>query len=448
MNEPAAAINSSELTPGTRSVPFWEAFRFWVKLGFISFGGPTGQIAIMHTELVERRRWISESRFLNALNYCMLLPGPEAQQLAIYTGWLLHRAIGGIVAGAFFVIPSIFILWTLSYIYVGFGKVSWISSIFYGLKGAVTAIVAVAVLRIGKRVLKNEVMWLIAATAFVAVFFFKAPFPLIVLAAGVIGFAGGKIFPKKFLVVGHQSNVAQSPVDDSSEVAEHTKPSWIRAIKIIVVCLTLWWLPVLLIGFWAGWDHTLFREGVFFSKAALVTFGGAYAVLPYVAQQAAENYHWLQPGQMMDGLGLAETTPGPLIMVLQFVGFLGAWNQPGELPPLTAATLGALITTWVTFVPCYLWIFLGAPHIEQMRGNANLTSSLSAVTAAVVGVVLNLAVLFTIHAMFPNARNIDWFLLTLSAACFLVMTRWKLNIIPVVLASALLGLFYRLLTKG
>ncbi len=440
-------IESMPETPAP--VTFWEAFRFWVKLGFISFGGPTGQIGIMHTELVEKKRWISESRFLHALNYCMLLPGPEAQQLAIYIGWLLHRTIGGIVAGTFFVIPSIFILWTLSYVYVEFGTIFWISSIFYGLKGAVTAIVAAAVLRIGRRVLKNEVMWLIAGAAFIAIFFFKAPFPLIVLGAGLIGFAGGKILPAKFLVMNQHRNAMQQerPVDDLSEAAEHTKPSWIRAIKIIAVCLILWWLPTLLVGVRLGRDHTLFREGVFFSKAAMVTFGGAYAVLPYVAQQAAENYHWLRPGQMMDGLGLAETTPGPLIMVVQFVGFLGAWNQPMGLSRFTAATLGALLTTWVTFVPCFLWIFLGAPHIEQMRGNTKLTSSLSAVTAAVVGVVLNLAVWFAIHAMLPNAQSVDWFLVVLSIACFIVMTRWKWEIIPVVLVSALAGLLYRFVMR-
>ena len=443
----ASAVSQIEAkTP--RSVSFWESFRFWVKLGWISFGGPTGQIAIMHTELVEKKRWISDDRFLHALNYCMLLPGPEAQQLAIYIGWLLHRTIGGIVAGVFFVIPSIFVLWTLSYVYVEFGKVFWISSIFYGLKGAVTAIVAAAVLRIGRKALRNEVMWFIAAAAFVAIFFFKVAFPFIILAAGAIGLAGGKFNPKKFLVIGLPGAIqTDSVIDDSSEPAEHTKPSLIRAIKVIAVCLTLWWFPVLAIGIWAGWDHTLFREGIFFSKAAMVTFGGAYAVLPYVAQQAAETYHWLQPGQMIDGLGLAETTPGPLIMVVQFVGFLGAWNHPGDLPRLTAATLGALVTTWVTFVPCFLWIFLGAPHIEQLRGNAYLASSLSTVTAAVVGVVLNLAVWFAIHSMIPNAGSLDWFLLALSLACFVVLTRWKWDIIPVILSSALLGLLYKLLMQ-
>ncbi len=443
-------MKATILVDKVKPVNFWEAFRFWAKLGFISFGGPTGQIAIMHSELVEKKRWISESRFLHALNYCMLLPGPEAQQLAIYVGWLLHRTIGGIVAGAFFVIPSIFILWMLSYIYVEYGKIFWVSSIFYGLKGAVTAIVSAAVIRIGRRALKNEVMWLIAAAAFVAIFFFKAPFPFIILAAAIIGFVGGKLLPKKFHVIlaDREKITEQTVIDDSSDVAEHTKPSLIRAIKILAVCLTLWWTPVLLLGLWAGWDHTVTREGIFFSKAAMVTFGGAYAVLPYVAQQA-EKYQWIQPAQMIDGLGLAETTPGPLIMVVLFVGFLGAWNQPGHLARMLAASLGALVTVWTTFVPCFLWIFLGAPYIEQLRGNASLSASLSAVTAAVVGVVLSLALWFALHAMIPNTETIDWFLVTLSTACFVVMIRWKVGIIPVVLISAVLGLLYKLMiTSG
>jgi chromate transporter len=422
------------------SVSFWEAFRFWVKLGFISFGGPTGQIAIMHSELVEKKQWISESRFLHALNYCMFLPGPEAQQLAIYVGWLLHRTIGGIVAGAFFVIPSIFILWTLSFIYVQYGNVFWIASIFYGLKGAVTAIVAAAVIRIGRRALKNEVMWLIAAAAFVSIFFFKIPFPFIILSAALIGFLGGKFLPQKFLVIEEE----KSAINNFSDTAEHTRPSFKRAIKVLVVCLAVWWIPVLLIAMWLGWNHTIVREGIFFSKAAMVTFGGAYAVLPYVAQQA-ENYHWIQAGQMIDGLGLAETTPGPLIMVTMFVGFLGAWNLPGDLPRLLSATLGSLITVWTTFVPCFLWIFLGAPYIEQLRGNKNLTASLSSVTAAVVGVVLNLALWFGLHTMIPTKGSIDWFLLSLSSVCFVVLHRWKVDIVPVVLISAILGLIYKVI---
>jgi chromate transporter len=447
--------NLSELSPKielvseTRSVSFWEAFRFWVKLGFISFGGPTGQIAIMHTELVEKKRWISESRFLHALNYCMLLPGPEAQQLAIYVGWLMHRAIGGIVAGAFFVIPSIFVLWSLSYIYVTYGKVLWISSMFYGLKGAVIAIVAAAVLRIGRKALSNHVMWFIAAVAFIAIFFLNVPFPLIVLGAGLIGLTGGKIFPGKFVLAGGRttsvSNV-QIVIDDDGVSPEHTMPSLVRAVKTTAVCIILWWLPVLLLGFSLGWDHTLFKEALFFSFAAVITFGGAYAVLPYVAQQAVERFGWLSTNQMMDGLGLAETTPGPLIMVVQFVGFLGAWNHSGNLPPLFSATIGALITTWVTFIPCFLWIFLGAPHIEKLRGNVHLTSSLSAITAAIVGVVLNLAVWFSIHTLLPRDRGIDWFLLALSVAAFILMTRWKWDVVRVVLISALAGGLFKLLT--
>ncbi|MEO7933313.1 MAG: chromate efflux transporter, partial [Chthoniobacterales bacterium] len=340
---------------------FGEAFRFWLKLGFISFGGPTGQIAIMHTELVEKRRWISEARFLHALNYCMILPGPEAQQLAIYIGWLLHRTWGGIVAGALFVLPSALLLWLLSVIYVMHGSVWWIAAIFHGLKPAVLAIVAAAVLRIGKKALKNELMWAIALLAFVAIHFFRVPFPFLMLAAAVIGLLGSRWQREKFLVVpGH---VQPDAILDEN----HTRPSLARALRVILVCGLLWWVPVFLIRLWLGSEHALAREGIFFSQAAMVTFGGAYAVLPYVAQQAVENHQWLTALQMLDGLGLAETTPGPLIMVLQFVGFVGAWNQPGTLPPLVAATFGALITTWATFAPCFLWIFLGAPYIEQLR---------------------------------------------------------------------------------
>ncbi|MBI4604497.1 MAG: chromate efflux transporter [Planctomycetes bacterium] len=381
-----STAGADDASPLPRHPSFWEAFRFWLKLGFISFGGPTGQIAILHEELVDRRKWICESRFLHALNYCMLLPGPEAQQLATYVGWLLHRTWGGIVAGTLFVLPSVFILYALSWVYVSFDTIQWVAASFYGLKPAVLAIVAAAVLRIGKRALKNEVLWSLAAASFVAIFFLKVPFPLIILTAGVLGLLGGRLGWKKFLVVtGHGSNSEDPTVirDDAAPMA-HSRPSWARAMRVLSLCLILWWFPVVLVGVWLGWSHTLAREGVFFSKAAMVTFGGAYAVLPYVSQQAVETHGWLSTGQMLDGLGLAETTPGPLIMVLQFVGFLGGWHHPGGLPPLVAATLGALITTWTTFLPCFLWIFLGAPHIEQLRGNVKLTAALSAVTAAVV----------------------------------------------------------------
>ena len=424
----------------TSAPSFGEAFRFWVKLGFISFGGPTGQIAIMQTELVERKRWISQSRFLHALNYCMLLPGPEATQLAIYVGWLLHKTAGGIVAGAFFVIPSIFVLWTLSFIYAAYGTVPWIAAIFYGLKPVVVAIVIAAVIRIGRKALKNEVLWAIAGLAFVAIYFFHAPYPAIIIGAGLIGFAGGKIWPAKFDVISaHHGSSEQSVLDDEHAPPEHTRPSLRRAIRVTITWLLVWWIPVVLAGLLFGTNHTVFREGIFFSKAAVVTFGGAYAVLPYVAQRAVEYFHWLKPGQMMDGLGLAETTPGPLIMVLQFVGFMGGWNQPGHLPPLLAATLGALITTWVTFTPCFMWIFLGGPHIEQLRDNRKIGMTLSAVTAAVVGVILNLAVWFALHVIHHDNR-FDWFAILLGLAALVVLIRWKVSVIAVVLAGGVIGL--------
>jgi len=425
---------------------FAEAFRFWLKLGFISFGGPAGQIAIMQTELVEKKRWIGQARFLHALNFCMLLPGPEATQLAIYIGWLLHRTRGGIVAGALFVLPSIVILWTLSFVYAAYGKLPWVAAIFYGLKPAVIAIVAVAVIRIGRKALKNEVMWSIAALAFVAIFFLGVPFPLIVLTAGAIGLVGGRIWKTKFnVLVSHGGpDKTQSVLDDASDSPPHTRPSWGRGLRVLFVTLALWFAPLLVIGFSLGANHTLFQEGLFFSKAAVVTFGGAYAVLPYVAQQAASHYGWLAPGQMMDGLGLAETTPGPLIMVLQFVGFMGGWNHPGGLSPLLAATAGALLTTWMTFVPCFLWIFLGGPYIERLRGNVHLTAALSTITAAVVGVVLNLAVWFGLHVLFPGG-TIDWFAVVLGVVAFAGMLRWGWDIIPVVLAAGALGILFQLL---
>ena len=441
MNETVSGAQDRHRAPS-----FGEAFRFWLKLGFISFGGPTGQIAIMQTELVEKKKWISQSRFLHALNFCMLLPGPEAQQLAIYIGWLLHKIWGGIVAGALFVIPSIFVLWTLSYIYAAFGNVPWIAAIFYGLKPAVTAIVLVAVIRIGRKALKNFMMWTLAAVAFVAIYFFKVPFPAIVLGAGVIGFLGGILWEDKFAVAAnHAEDEKLSVISDEQESPPHTKPNLRRAVLVSVICLALWLAPTILAGICHGWESTLFKEGLFFSKAAVVTFGGAYAVLPYVAQEALFHYGWLKPGQMMDGLGLAETTPGPLIMVLQFVGFMGAWQHPEGLSPLLAATLGALLTTWATFTPCFLWIFVGGPHIEQLRGNEKLTNALSAVTAAIVGVILNLAVWFALHVFFPGAGVIDWFAIVLCAAAFVAMLRYKIDIIPVVVASGLLGLTYKVL---
>jgi chromate transporter len=444
---------------------FREALRFWLKLGFISFGGPTGQIAIMYTELVEKKKWIGEQRFLHALNYCMLLPGPEATQLATYCGWLLHRTWGGIAAGALFVLPSAFLLWGLSWIYVAFGHVPWIAAVFYGLKPAVTAIVAAAVIRLGRRALKNGVMWGVAAAAFAAIFFLQVPFPAIVAVAAAMGLVGGLYWPAAFgsgaltstRVGKHAAESAlgstrsipedagsRAVIDDAHASPAHTRPSWPRALKVLGVALALWWAPVVIAGLWQGWDGTLAREGIFFSKAAMVTFGGAYAVLPYVGQQAVEHYGWLAAPQMLDGLGLAETTPGPLIMVVQFVGFLGGWHQPGTLSPMVAATLGALITTWTTFVPCFLWIFLGAPHIEQLRGNVRLGSTLTAVTASVVGVVLNLAVWFGLHVFFPAGVRVDWFAVAVSVTAFVAIVRFKAGVIPVVFASGVAGLAWSL----
>ncbi|MBI3886595.1 MAG: chromate efflux transporter [Opitutae bacterium] len=422
---------------------FREAFRFWLKLGFISFGGPTGQIAIMHAELVEKKKWIGEERLLHALNYCMLLPGPEATQLAVYCGWLLHRTWGGIAAGALFVLPSAVLLWGLSWIYAAYGAVPWIAAIFSGLKPAVTAIVAVALIRIGRRALKNAMMWGVAAAAFGAIYFLRVPFPLIVVGALGLGFVGGKFWPEFFPAsTGHTASGAGSGtvIGDAHESPAHTRPSLARAAKVLGVSVVLWWTPVVLVGWWQGGHGTLAQEGIFFSKAAMVTFGGAYAVLPYVGQQAVEHFGWLTAPQMVDGLGLAETTPGPLIMVVQFVGFLGGWNHPGALNPLLAATLGAAITTWTTFVPCFLWIFLGAPHIEQMRGNAVFGRALTTVTAAVVGVILNLAVWFGWHVLAPTAGGVDWFAFALGAVAFVAMQRCKVDVVPVVLGSGVLGL--------
>src|SRR6266403_111375 len=334
-------LSAGQMDQDTHAPSFAEAFRFWLKLGFVSFGGPSGQIAMMHAEVVEKKKWLSETHFLHALNFCMLLPGPEAQKLAIYIGWLLHKTRGGVVAGALFVVPSIFILWALSYIYVAYGNIPSIAAVFYGLKPAVLAIVAAAVIRIGSKALKNAVMWAIAAFAFTAIYFFHAPFPLIVVSAGVIGLLGAKFLPRVF-----RDEAADPPdADLATKAADIAKPSLLRALKISAIWIVIWALPLTLEGVFLGTQHTIFREGIFFSKAAVVTFGGAYAVLPYVSQQAGEHYHWLTAPQMLDGLGLAETTPGPLIMVLQFVGFLGAWNHPGNLPPLVSATLGALVAT-------------------------------------------------------------------------------------------------------
>lgn len=393
------------------TVTFREAFWVWVKVALNSFGGPAGQIAVMHRYIVEEKKWMSESRFLHALNYCMLLPGPEAQQLATYIGWLLHKTSGGIVAGTLFVIPGFVALLILSILYAGYQNLGVVQWLFFGLKPAVLAVVVEAVLRIGKRALKNHVMAAIAAFSFVAIFFFHVPFPVIVLAAAVIGYVGGKALPEAFSATRTHAGtgIECSTVVDAvlrGRNADHTVPSTARALRVGAIWCLLWFAPTLLLYRYLGSENVFTREAIFFSKSAAVTFGGAYAVLAYVAQKAVDVYGWLEPGEMLDGLALAETTPGPLIMVLEFVGFLAAFRNPGTLHPMVAGILGALVTTWVTFVPCFLWIFLGAPYIESLRGNKSLNSSLTAITAAVVGVILNLALWFALNTVFGTVESV------------------------------------------
>nr|WP_221305395.1 chromate efflux transporter [Prosthecobacter dejongeii] len=418
---------------------FPQAFRYWLKLGCISFGGPAGQIAIMHKELVEKRRWISDVHFLHALNVCMLLPGPEAQQLATYLGWRLHGAKGGIAAGVLFVLPSVFILFGLSWLYMAGGHLPWLAAIFHGLLGAVIAVVAEAVLRIGKKALKSHTLWALAALSFIAIYFFQVSFVFIILAAAVLGYFGNRVLPAQFPAgKGHSAANDTAP---AIELPPAPKASWGRTLTITALCLALWWLPVFAIAAWLGWSSTQAQQGLFFSKAALVTFGGAYAVLPYVAQQVVENHGWLSHPQMMSGLALAETTPGPLIMVLQFVGFVGGWQHPGSLSPLAGATLGALITTWVTFLPCFLFIFIGAPHIEKLGEQPRLSAALTAITAAVVGVILNLGVKFATHSLWPASGGFDIFIAVLATLAFIAMQYFKIGLMPVIGACAVLGLF-------
>jgi chromate transporter len=398
----------------THGISLAQAARVWARIALLSFGGPAGQIAVMHRILVEEKKWIGEQRFLHALNYCMLLPGPEAQQLAIYVGWLLHRTKGGLIAGTLFVLPGLVSIMALSWIYAAWGKVGSVEALFFGLKAAVLAIVLEAVRRIGARALKNNAMRVIAAAAFVTIFFFAVPFPLIVLAAGLIGFVATKLGARAFAAgeTGHRPAGAAADVADretalGEDVPDHARPNLRWSLRVAAVLLMLWLVPVAALAGGLGPDHVFARIGLFFSQMAVVTFGGAYAVLAYVAQQAVETYHWLAPGEMLDGLGMAETTPGPLIMVTQFVGFMGAYRDPGALHPMVAGTLGGLLTTWVTFTPCFLWIFLGAPFIERLRGNRALAASLSVITAAIVGVVLNLAIWFALHTLFREVRHVD-----------------------------------------
>jgi chromate transporter len=450
--------DSGAVRGGAEVVPFGEAFRFWVKLGFISFGGPAGQIAIMHRELVERRRWISEERFLHALNYCMLLPGPEAQQLAIYIGWLLHRTAGGIVAGAFFVIPSIFILLALSYVYAAYGEVSAVAGVLAGFKPVVVAIVVEAVLKIGGRALKRHVHYTIAAAAFVAIYLLHVPFPLIVLLAAVAGLVGAALAPQHFSATaaragatGQGAVAAALPtaIDDHAPPPPHTVPSAARGRRILLIGVGLWLLPFLVLIAVRGWSSLHAHEYRFFTLAAFVTFGGAYSVLAYVTQVATTSFGWLTHTQAIDGLALAETTPGPLIMVLQFVGFMAGWNNPQGMTPLASAVLGALVTTWATFLPCFLFIFLGGPYVEVLRGDARLTAALSGVTAAVVGVVLNLALVFGAAVIWPHgvSGGTQWFALLMTVAAFVVLYRFKVDVLWVVLAGGAIGWVMSLLSR-
>jgi len=381
----------------------------WLRIAALSFGGPAGQIAAMHRIFVEEKRWVSESRFLHALSFCMLLPGPEAQQLATYIGWLMHRVAGGVMAGGLFILPGAIAIMALSVVYADFGQVGAVAALFFGLKAAVLAIVLQAVVRVGKRALRGGALQAVAAVAFVAIFFFAAPFPLVVAGAGLVGFVGGRLGSPAFTnVVTHGGKPGATEVGSllGEELPAHATPGTARWLVTGAIWLALWLTPVVALVAFAGAGNVFTTIAVFFSEMAVVTFGGAYAVLAYVAQQAVEHYHWLRPGEMLDGLGMAETTPGPLIIVLQFVGFMAAFRAPGALPPLLAGTLGGLLATWVTFAPCFLWIFLGAPFVERLRENRALTAALAAITAAVVGVILNLAIWFAVHTIFRDVRRI------------------------------------------
>ena len=432
-----------------RTVSFGEAVRYWARLGFISFGGPAGQIAIMQRDLVERKKWISQTRFGHALSYCMLLPGPEAQQLAIYIGWLLHGTRGGIAAGVLFVLPSVFILWGLSVLYVIYGGVPAIAGAFAGLKPAVLALVAVAVARIGARSLRPRWLALLSAAAFLGIRFLHVPFPWIILGAGIAGFVSGRIWPGAFdeVAPGPAGSGESDPAAEQSQARIANARSWPRLAKIAFVGLLLWLLPFLVLGSRLGWSSTPALQYRFFTQAALVTFGGAYAVLAYVMQAAVQSYHWITPAQAIDGLGLAETTPGPLIMVLQFVGFMTGWNHPNGLGRLAAASLGAAVTTYVTFLPSFLYIFLGAPYIESLRGRRGLTSALSGIAAAVLGVILNLAAVFGAAVLWPAgfATAPDLFALALAAVSCAALLLFRVDAVWIVVAGAAVGLIRALL---
>jgi chromate transporter len=451
--------------PNAPSVSFAEALRVWTRVALLSFGGPAGQIAVMHRILVDEKRWVSENRFLHALNYCMLLPGPEAQQLATYVGWLLHGWRGGLAAGLLFVLPGFLAILLLSVLYAGFQDLTVVGAVFFGLKPAVMAVVVEAVFRIGRRALRNSTMVALAALSFVAIFFLEVPFPLIVLTAAGIGLVGGRAWPERFLIaVGRAPAAAHGEVVPSvrDDAAAATRPTPGRALRVSTLWLAIWLLPLLALAVALGPAHVFVQEGAFFAQAAVVTFGGAYAVLAYVAQKAVETFGWLRPGEMLDGLGMAETTPGPLIQVVQFVGFMAAFRNPGTLDPMLAGVIGSVVVTWVTFAPCFLWIFLGAPYIEYLRGNKALTCALSAITAAVVGVILNLALWFSLHTLFdevveqhhaglrllvPNATTLDPAAAVIAVGAFVALFRFKVGMLPTLGGAIVLGAAWHVLTS-
>ena len=450
---------SNDITRPPNPVSLGEAFLYWLKLGFISFGGPAGQISMMHQELVEKRRWISEHRFLHALNYCMVLPGPEAQQLATYIGWLMHGTFGGILAGFLFVLPSLFVLIALTWVYIAFGDLPAVAGVLYGIKPAVTAIVVFAAYRIGSRALKNGVLWAIAAAAFAAIFAFDVPFPYIVLGAGILGIVGGRMAPDKFKSGGHHGDGKKSYgaalIDDHTPPPQHAHFKWTRVIAFSVIGLTIWaGIEGALYSLY-GWQGTLTQMGWFFTKAALLTFGGAYAVLPYVYQGGVEQYGWLTGTQMIDGLALGETTPGPLIMVVAFVGFIGAWTKEVFGPDMLglAGIAGATVATIFTFLPSFLFILIGGPAVEATRGELKFTAPLTGITAAVVGVILNLAVFFAYHVLWPKGfvqplglqtffSGFEWLSAVIGVAAFIALWRYKVDIIIVIGVCGLAGLGY------
>ncbi len=453
----SAVPASADVVGGPEPVPFGEALKFWLKLGFISFGGPAGQIAIMHRELVEQRRWISERRFLHALNYCMVLPGPEAQQLATYIGWLMHRTWGGVVAGGLFVLPSLVILIALSWIYAAFGNVVWVAGLFHGIKPAVSAIVLQAVWRIGSRTLKNPartpLLWVIALASFVAIAWLKLPFPLIVGVAALAGVLGARVVPAQFAGGGGHGKGEHSwgpaLIDDGTPTPAHALFRKARLARVLAVGAMLWLLPMGALVATQGWDATLTQMGWFFTKAALLTFGGAYAVLPYVYQGAVEHFHWLTGPQMIDGLALGETTPGPLIMVVAFVGFVGGWTRQVLGPDLLfpGAALAATVVTWFTFLPSFLFILAGGPLVEATHGQLRFTAPLTAITAAVVGVIASLALFFLLHIAGDTPTPgwpVDIASLAIAAAAAIALLRFKVGVIPVIAACALVGMALRL----